>query len=92
MVESSRSEYNVDFLSYLKSRFKDSSAEPFTKLRCPTLLLIHNQLTIYLKLLARLKEIWEEQQEVLSRFEAEVVGFGEPFEESVEDYISNNEA
>lgn len=46
----------------------------------------------YLKLLARLKEIWEEQQEVLSRFEAEVVGFGEPFEESVEDYISNNEA
>ncbi|KAI8883510.1 hypothetical protein K501DRAFT_249487 [Backusella circina FSU 941] len=140
MIESSGSESNVthsiedsvkqiknatDFLTYLKTRFKDSSALSFTKLRTPTLLLIHNQLTMtttslgwskkwqvidvrtatipttkegkhnlvkVFELLAHLKEIWEEQQKIVADLEAEAVGFGEEFEETVEDHFSYQES
>lgn len=124
MIESSGSESNVasslegsikqikkstDFLSYLKSRFKDSFAKTFAKLGCPTLLLIRNQLTMSVtslsmskkrriidgrttavptterekhllvklfELLAHLKEMCDEQKEVLSDLEAEAVFTG----------------
>jgi hypothetical protein len=61
MVESSGAESNVthsledsikqiknstDFLSYLKSRYKNASVHTFTQLRTPTLLLMRNQLTL----------------------------------------------
>lgn len=42
----------TDFLTYLKARFQDSSAQTFTKLRTPTLLLIRNQLTMTITSLA----------------------------------------
>jgi hypothetical protein len=40
------------------------------------------------ELLANLKEIWDEQQQVVMELDAEAVGVGEEFDETVDDHFS----
>lgn len=40
------------------------------------------------ELLAKLKEVWDEQQQLVMTLGAEAAGVGEPFDETVADHVS----
>lgn len=111
---------STDFLSYLMNKYRHASADTFTRLKIPSMLVIQNQLTLTVtsktmgnkwqvidirttvlpttrleknqmvklfELLAKLKELLDEQKEVNEQLELEDVGLVPVESETVNDFL-----